>query len=196
MEFNLAGMDAPILVALAGVILSVLFVFFGLKTNPARSGKHLRRRLNRVRGGMVSVEGQAQAVSVKRSTTDSSLPSLDRAVKALMPHPEVLRDGPDSCPICGMALEPLEPTFDEAESPELVDMTRRFWISLALTLPVFGLAMGEMIPGNPVGDLASSRTLAWVQGLLATPVVLWGGASFFARGWASVLSRHVQRDAC
>jgi tight adherence protein B len=91
MNFNLAGMDAPTLLVLAGVLLSVLFVFFGLKTNPARSGKHLRRRLNRIRGGPAG-GGEAQAVSVKRSTLDSSMPSLDRAVKALIPHPEVLRE--------------------------------------------------------------------------------------------------------
>ena len=91
MELNLAGMDAPTLLVLAGTIISVLFVFFGMNTNPARSGKHLRRRLNRIRGGPVGGAGEAQAVSVKRSTVDSSLPSLDRAVKALLPHPEVLR---------------------------------------------------------------------------------------------------------
>ncbi len=92
MNFNLAGMDAPTLLVLAGVLISVLFVFFGLKTNPARSGKHLRRRLNRIRGGPTGGAGEAQAVSVKRSTIDSSMPSLDRAVKALIPHPEVLRE--------------------------------------------------------------------------------------------------------
>ena len=107
-------------------------------------------------------------------------------------HPEVLRDGPESCPLCGMALEPVELSLEDAgPSEELRDMTRRFWASLALTLPVFALAMGEMIPGNPFHGRISPRAMVWIQLALATPVVLWGGAPFFARGWASLVSRHL-----
>jgi len=102
-------------------------------------------------------------------------------------HPEIVRDGPGSCPICGMALEPLVPTGDDAPSHELVDMTRRFWICLALSLPVFALAMGEMIPA--VRRLVDPRASIWIQLVLSTPVVLWGGWPFFARGWASVVNR-------
>jgi Cu+-exporting ATPase len=105
--------------------------------------------------------------------------------------PEIVRDEPGSCPICGMALEPMSPSEEEEESPELVDMTRRFWISLALTLPVFVLAMAEVVPGDPIGARFSARALAWAQLALATPVVLWGGWPFFVRGWASLVTRHL-----
>ena len=105
-------------------------------------------------------------------------------------HPEVVQDGPGSCPICGMALEPMEPTAED-ENPELAEMTRRFWVSLALTLPVFALAMGEMIPGNPLTSRVSGQALAWAQLVLATPVVLWGGWPFIERGWASIRTRHL-----
>jgi Cu+-exporting ATPase len=104
-------------------------------------------------------------------------------------HPEVVRDGPDSCPICGMALEPMEAAAEG--NPELADMTRRFWVSLALTLPVFAIAMAEMVPGNPLGQVLASKTLPWVQLALGTPVVLWGGWPFFARGWASIRTWHL-----
>jgi Cu+-exporting ATPase len=106
-------------------------------------------------------------------------------------HPEVVRDRPDSCPICGMALEPIAPTAAEEESPELVEMTRRFRLSLVLTLPVFGIAMAEMLPGSPLAGRFSPGQLAWAQFLLGTPVVLWGGWPFFARGAASLRSRQL-----
>ena len=98
-------------------------------------------------------------------------------------HPEILNDGPGDCPICGMALEPLTVSLEDTENPELIDMRRRFWISLALTLPVLLIAMGEMLSGIhfPWG--------IWLQLLFATPVVLWGGWSFFKRGWTSIARR-------
>jgi Cu+-exporting ATPase len=104
-------------------------------------------------------------------------------------HPEVVRDSPGSCPICGMALEPRTVTLEEEENPELVDMTRRFWVSLVLSLPVLFLAMSEMIPGQPVQHAIGHRLIAWIQFVLATPVVLWGGWPFFQRGWASIVHR-------
>lgn len=104
-------------------------------------------------------------------------------------HPEIVRDHPEACPICGMALEPMSPGVDD-ENPELADMTRRFWGSLALTLPVFGIAMIEMIHGNPLTARFEPRTLAWAQLVLGTPVVLLGGGPFFVRGWASIRTRH------
>ncbi|MEW6300337.1 MAG: heavy metal translocating P-type ATPase, partial [Thermodesulfobacteriota bacterium] len=103
-------------------------------------------------------------------------------------HPEVVRDRPGACPICGMALEPRTVTVGEEANPELVDMARRFWVSLALTLPIFLLAMAEMLLGGPVQALPP-RVLAWAQLALATPVVLWGGWPFFQRGWVSVVNR-------
>jgi len=104
-------------------------------------------------------------------------------------HPEVRRDAPGDCPICGMALEAARPTREEEPSPELADMTRRFRVGLVLTLPVFLLAMGEMV--LPLAEHVPARVLVWVQLVLATPVVLWGGAPFFARGWASLRTRHL-----
>ena len=86
-------------------------------------------------------------------------------------HPEIVRDEPGSCPICGMALEPRTVTLEEAPNPELTDMTRRFWWSAALSLPVFLLAMSEMIPGQPVQHALAPRLINWIQFLLATPVV-------------------------
>jgi Cu+-exporting ATPase len=106
-------------------------------------------------------------------------------------HPEVVQDGPGSCPICGMAQEPRTVTLEEAPNAELVDMTRRFWVSLALTLPVFVLGMSEMIPGQPLQQRFSPQLLSWVQLLLATPVVLWGGWPFFERGARSVRTGHL-----
>jgi Cu+-exporting ATPase len=104
-------------------------------------------------------------------------------------HPQIRRKGPGSCPICGMALEPLVAAGEEGPDPELVDMVRRFWVSLVLTLPLLVGVMGDMIPGEPIRHLVPARPLAWAQLVLATPVVLWGGWPFFVRGWASIVNR-------
>ncbi|MDX1643490.1 MAG: heavy metal translocating P-type ATPase, partial [Thermoanaerobaculia bacterium] len=104
-------------------------------------------------------------------------------------HPEIVRDEPGDCPICGMALEPRSASAADEENPELASMTRRFWASAALTLPLLVLAMSEMIPGRPLEGLLPSGWGGWVQLLLATPVVLWGGWPFFERGWRSVVNR-------
>ena len=106
-------------------------------------------------------------------------------------HSEVVRHEPGVCPLCGMALEPRSVTVAEEPNPELALMTRRFWVCLALTLPVFFFAMSEMIPGQPVQHAFSSRLLSLVQFALASPVVLWGGRPFFERGWASLVNRHL-----
>jgi Cu+-exporting ATPase len=105
-------------------------------------------------------------------------------------HPEVRQVGPGSCPKCGMALEPLEVTADEGPNHELVDMTRRFWVSLALTVPVLGLAMGEMLAPSLVAALGPTAWL-WSQLVLSTPIVLWGGWPFFVRGWQSLVTRNL-----
>ena len=103
-------------------------------------------------------------------------------------HPEIRRDAPGSCPICGMALEPLEPTAEEGPNPELADMTRRFWISAALTVPIVALVvMAELFRF----DLLPTNMSMWVQLSLATPVVLWGGWPFFERLWASLKTRNL-----
>jgi len=105
-------------------------------------------------------------------------------------HPDVVQIGPGSCPLCGMALEPLEFTSAEDEkNPEMEDMSRRFRVSLIFTIPLLLLAMGGMIPGNPLVRAIPAGWLNWVQLALATPVVLWCGRPFFERGWASILHR-------
>lgn len=104
-------------------------------------------------------------------------------------HPEIVQREPGFCPICGMALELRTVAVREEINPELVDMTRRFWTSLVLTAPLLLLAMSEMIPGQPVQRALSPRLVNWIQFILATPVVLWGGWPFFQRGWISIVSR-------
>jgi Cu+-exporting ATPase len=105
-------------------------------------------------------------------------------------HPEVRQVGPGSCPKCGMALEPLEVTADEGPSQELLDMTRRFWVSLALTVPVLALAMGEMV-APALGKALGPSARLWIQLVLSAPVVLWGGWPFLVRGWQSVVTRNL-----
>jgi len=104
-------------------------------------------------------------------------------------HPEILRDAPGDCPICGMALEPTVVSLEPEANPELVDMTRRFWIGAVLTLPLVLLAMGHMLPA--LDEVVPAQLSARVQLLLATPVVLWAGWPFFQRGWASLVSRNL-----
>ncbi|MCG7350280.1 heavy metal translocating P-type ATPase [Roseomonas mucosa] len=104
-------------------------------------------------------------------------------------HPEVRQQGPGNCPICGMALEPLQVTAEAAPNAELADMTRRFWVGLVLTLPILVLEMGAHIPGLDIHHLVPSRVSVWLQFLLGTPVVLWAGWPFFVRGWQSVVNR-------
>lgn len=105
-------------------------------------------------------------------------------------HPEIRQDHPGACPICGMALEPEIATGDAGPSAELLDMTRRFWVSLALAIPVLVLEMGgHLFPA--LHHIVSERASTWIQLLLATPVVLWGGRPFFERGWLSLKTRHL-----
>jgi len=104
-------------------------------------------------------------------------------------HPQIVSDSPGSCPICGMALEPRVTTEEQEKNPELVLMSRRFWVSLALSAPLLLLAMSDLIPGQPVQRALSSGTIAWIELALATPVVLWGGWPFFERAWASIINR-------
>ena len=103
-------------------------------------------------------------------------------------HPQIVRDGPGSCPICGMALEPREVTAEES-NPELADMTRRLWISVALAVPMLALMVSAFLPAMPMQHLFSARVWAWIEFALATPVVLWCGLPFFVRGWQSVVHR-------
>ncbi|OAP35077.1 haloacid dehalogenase [Sinorhizobium glycinis] len=104
-------------------------------------------------------------------------------------HPQVRQIGPGNCPICGMALEPEVVTAETGPSPELIDMRRRFWVGLVLTLPVLALEMGGHLTNLHM--LLGPQTSNWLQLVFATPVVLWGGAPFFERAWRSLLTRHL-----
>jgi P-type Cu+ transporter len=104
-------------------------------------------------------------------------------------HPEIVRSEPGNCPICGMALEPRTASLEDAENPELVDMSRRFWFSTVLALPVFLIAMAADLAPEFASRFLSHTAIQWVEFLLATPVVLWGGWPLFQRGWASLVNR-------
>jgi Cu+-exporting ATPase len=124
----------------------------------------------------------------QRSSTSTSSPSsTDERVYTCPMHPEVRQVGPGACPICGMALEPLTVSLeDEGDSEELIDMRRRLRVSALLTVPLFALAMAEMLPGRPVDQVIPIEVQRWLQLLLATPVVLWGALPFFARAVRSL----------
>jgi P-type Cu+ transporter len=126
------------------------------------------------------------------AVTDPALGALPEAAEGAIwtcpMHPEIRRNGPGSCPICGMGLEPLEPAVDERRNPELIDMSRRFWVSAALSVPLVALAMAGEVFGI---DLLPMHMSVWVQLVLATPVVLWGGWPFFERFWASLKTRNL-----
>src|SRR5882672_565473 len=104
-------------------------------------------------------------------------------------HPQIIRDAPGNCPICGMALEPVIPNATKEDDGELRDMTRRFWVSAVLAGVVLLLAMGHIIPSSLLDALVPHRMRAWLELVLATPVVLWGGWPFFERGWQSLVHR-------
>jgi heavy metal translocating P-type ATPase len=124
--------------------------------------------------------------SVPGGVQHSTDPTQDGATEWTCPmHPEIRRPGAGPCPICGMALEPVTITADSGPSPELADMTRRFWVGVALSIPVLLLGMGgDVFPA--IDEVISPKTSAWVQLVLATPVVWWAGWPFFERGWTSV----------
>ena len=127
-----------------------------------------------------------------RYLTEKKLPAEpvpEGAIYTCPMHPEIQQVGPGACPICGMALEPMLVTADAGPNPELADMTRRFWIGLAFTLPVFILEMGSHFAGGH--GFLDQQLSNWTQLLLTAPVVLWAGWPFFERGWASVVSRNL-----
>ena len=121
---------------------------------------------------------------------DAAFPVVGKTEYVCPMHPEIVKTEPGSCPICGMALEPRTVTAEEDKNPELVEMTRRFWVSLVLAVPVLFVAMGELVPlfASWMSGV-SPATWQWLQLILTTPVVLWGGWPFFVRGWRSVVNR-------
>jgi Cu+-exporting ATPase len=161
----------------------------------------------RTSGGAVGVADMSLAATVYtcpmhpevRKDKPGSCPKCGMALEPLTPpapqrvktqytcpmHPQIVRDGPGACPICGMALEPLTVTLEgEDQDPELRDMTRRFWVSTALTVPLVVVAMAHLVPA--LTHVVDPRVRVWIELALATPVVLWGGWPFFVRGWNSV----------
>jgi P-type Cu+ transporter len=104
-------------------------------------------------------------------------------------HPQIVRSEPGNCPICGMTLEPRVVSAAEQKSPELADMTRRFWMSVALAIPLIMIEMSDMIPGLPLERVMPTSLRMWLELVLATPVVLWAGAPLFVRGWQSIVNR-------
>ncbi|KKM03913.1 hypothetical protein LCGC14_1769640, partial [marine sediment metagenome] len=122
----------------------------------------------------------------------SKLPSQSYSESYTCPmHPEIVQDGPGDCPICGMDLEPKVITSDQKPDPELANMTRRLYISACFSLPVFFIAMSDMIPGKPLQQQISVKFLTWIQLILATPVIIWAAWPFFVRGWKSLVNRHM-----
>jgi P-type Cu+ transporter len=126
---------------------------------------------------------------VRTAPTMPTRPAGDDRIYTCPMHPQVRQKGPGSCPICGMALEPVTVTSEEGPDPELADMTRRFWVGVVFTLPLLVFVMGDMLPGQPLRHLIPPRVSAWLQLVLATPAVLWAGWPFFVRGWASIVNR-------
>lgn len=129
---------------------------------------------------------EAQTEPGESSKYDTVPKGFSGAVYTCPMHPQVRQAGPGSCPICGMALEPEDASAGEADTSELKDMSRRFWVSAALTVPLAVYAMGDMIPGQPFHELVEPAIAQWIQLALATPVVLWGAWPFFVRAIASV----------
>jgi Cu+-exporting ATPase len=124
------------------------------------------------------------------NTPHSSAATPTRAAEYTCPmHPEIVRDGPGNCPICGMALEPRTVTLADEENHELKDMRRRFWVSVVFTIPLFVIGMSDLIPGAPLQRSVPPAVLPWLQFILASPVVFWGGCPFFVRAWQSVVNR-------
>ena len=133
----------------------------------------------------------AQPVGIQRTKPSSvaTTTGTDRTEYTCPMHPEIVRDAPGSCPICGMALEPRTASLQEEVNPELREMSLRFWVSVVLSVPLLLIAMSEFIPGLDLESLMPMRVWGWIEMALATPVVLWGAWPFFVRGWQSLVNR-------
>ena len=164
----------------------------GMTVDPARAAAKRDREGKTFFFCSESCAKKFDAQQISGNTTPSGAETVPApvAVDYTCPmHPQIIRPGPGSCPICGMALEPRTATAHQEENPELASMSRRFWISAALSLPVFLLGMSDLLPGQPVQHVLSMHAISWIEFALATPVVIWGGWPFFERGWASLVNR-------
>ena len=163
----------------------------GMTVDPAKAAGHVEHR------GQTYYFCGKRCVERFRADPDAFLPGQAPPPPVAAPgatytcpmHPEVVSDQPGSCPFCGMALEPRTVTLDEGPNPELVEMSRRLRASVALTLPLLVVAMGEAVPGRPLAQIASPGAMGWIELALATPVCLWGAWPFFVRGWLSIVNR-------
>lgn len=135
------------------------------------------------------VQSMQEPVAVPTKKEDSNLVPASGTLYTCPMHPQIIQNQPGFCPICGMALEPKTASLEEEDDTELSDMRRRFWVSAALSLPVFLLGMSDLLPSQPVQRALGARYFAFVQLLLSAPVVLWGGWPFFQRGMASIKHR-------
>ena len=165
----------------------------GMSVDPARAKhqlEHEGQTISFCSAGCLAKFRAAATKSVAATTPGVPMSSADAEYTCPM-HPQIVQKGPGSCPICGMALEPKEVTAEAtaSENEELRDMQRRFVASVAVTVPLFFLAMAEMLPGDPVGHAIGVERLPWIELLLAAPVVAWGGWPFFVRAVASVRRR-------
>ena len=141
--------------------------------------------------GHSHAEHASHTSATRPASSPASASTGEKATEWTCPmHPEIRRPAPGACPICGMALEPVTVTLSDGPSPELRDMTRRFWIGLVLSIPVLVLEMGGHFLA-PIRDMVDPQTSNWIQLTLATPVVLWAGWPFFVRGWASIRTRNL-----
>ncbi len=178
--------------AKAGVIDPVC----GMNVDPAKSaGSHVHEGTTYhfcSKHCLAKFQAEPQQYLAKKPADRTMPSSSGSAGKYTCPmHPEVVQDGPGSCPKCGMALEPMQPSLEESPDPELVSMQRRFWIGLTLTVPIFMIAMGGLLPWPALTHYLHDNMglLNWVQLILATPVVLWCGWPFFERAWHSIVNR-------
>ena len=168
----------------------------GMKVNPATSKhrhEHERHLFHfcsaRCMTKFVADPGAYLKPALVATSALAPAPAPKGTIYTCPMHPQIRQSGPGSCPICGMALEPLEITADAGPNVELVDMTRRLWIGLALALPVVVLEMGGHVPALGLHHLIPAWISTWVQLFLATPVVVWAGLPIFERGWASIVNR-------
>ena len=161
----------------------------GMTVDPASAKYHAEHE--GVEYHFCSAGCQAKFVAEPAKTLELSAPAPEPApagtIYTCPMHPQIRQIGPGNCPICGMALEPAEAGGESGSNPELIDMTRRFWICAALAAPLVILEMGAHVLG--LDRHVAPQVSVWIQFVLATPVVLWGGFPFFARGWASLQNR-------
>ncbi|UCA46404.1 heavy metal translocating P-type ATPase [Pseudochrobactrum sp. XF203] len=161
----------------------------GMMVDPAAGKPHMAYKGHEYHFCSDSCHGKFKADPEKYLTAQSAAaPAIKGAQYTCPMHPEVIRDEPGSCPICGMALEPVMPSLDDGPNPELIDFTRRFWVSAICSIPLLIVTMGPML-GLPIREWIGEQRTVWLEFILATPVVLWAALPFFKRGVDSFKNR-------